>query len=431
MSTPGARAVGILISTVLVSGGLALGCNRPRALPAAAGSGGEHPASRPETGQKRTPVPGSGLTASQNPREIAVHFPDGSELGFRLGQIVAWRAGGEVSGSDESGLGPWPVPLDDGWEQRTDAPVGYDDPHHFASWGAIVEARQSLDEAGPARVVVSGVRRYRDGSGAAPAADDRFPQHTWRYVIYPDGRIYVTVSSEAAGRSWTAPKLGYALALNARSGLRAADSDLRTNAPAAFTFVRMVGREDQERLIWVPYRVELVRRRLELLSDDGARGAVLIGDQPAAERVSAAQMLVLSPPAQPRSSAVGVLARDYQVPATLVFDVGSASVDQAGDVNRDGFNEAEGVYELMPRDGLLRARFEPGELPRRGVRLRVHGVAQRGVSVALEGRVLRPVLIDPTSGTALFVLPMAIDAPARLEVFLGAADRDAPHSPSP
>ncbi len=408
-----------LLPALAALAALTVGCQGPARPDSPTSRGAASPApDRPAPTDSASAA--GGLHASIGPRGIVVRFPDESELVFRHGQIVAWRSGSDVNHADAAGLGPWPVPLHEAWERRTDAPVGFDDPAHFAGWGSRIEARQSLDEASAARVVISAARRYREpaGDGGTVAAAG-YAQHSWRYAIYADGRVYLSVASDSRDRPWAADRVGYALALNARAGLAVGDSAASGKPRDAAAWVVLCDQHERARLLWAPFRPELGRRRMELLADDPARHAVLLGDQPAAPRVSAAHLLILGAGLLRDARMPDTLARDYQQPAQLHFDVGGVRAGVNGDVNSDGFNEAEGTYELQPDGGLVRVRIDPAGILRRGLRLRLHDVNGRAVAASIEGRVLSGAAYDEAGETALLLLPDALDQPARLELHLG------------
>ena len=109
------------------------------------------------------------------------------------------------------------------------------------------------------------------------------------------------------------------------------------------------------------------------------------------------------------------LSADYQHPATLAVARGSAVTDAFGDLDRDGFNESEGCYELALGDGLLRFTLQPGAFLRHQPTFRVHGTAGRQCWVYADGRIINRQGRDQR-GELMFRLSRAISAPLTIEL---------------
>src|SRR5690606_13758618 len=107
-------------------------------------------------------------------------------------------------------------------------------------------------------------------------------------------------------------------------------------------------------------------------------------------RLPAAHLLTVWP-SDMDSEAAAAIADDYRRPAALAVHNGRLLRGRDGDFDRDGYNEAEGVYELELDDGLLRLRLDPGPAPRERVRLRVAGAAGRECWVYADGRIVQTV----------------------------------------
>jgi hypothetical protein len=151
-------------------------------------------------------------------RRIHVGSPGRFELAFSDGVIVEWHADRGPNLTVRSGLGPWPIPLSRDWSVRQAAPVVYDDPALFESWGTRVAATQRLVEKSRFRVVIEGIWRFTGSSDEVQK--QMAPQHSWRYVVYPSGQVYVRVTSRTGGVSWPAERVGYAIALDGRAGFK-------------------------------------------------------------------------------------------------------------------------------------------------------------------------------------------------------------------
>ncbi len=332
------------------------------------------------------------------------------ELAFSGGGISYWSDGAAPGNlALRTGLGPWPTPLPERWDAAA-FPPAYDDPAHYADWGAVVEATTDVAELSAFRAVVVGEWRFGPVN-ARPA-----PRHTWRYTIYADGRVYVRVTSDPAGARWTAPHVGYALAVDGRRGfarvmpLRAASEA----APAWALLARSAeGRAD---LLCAPSRGELARRQLFAVTRDDDRTALLIGDAPAEGTVDAAFMLRVWPPDIDGPPEAESHAADYQFPAELSLQSGRLVRDASGDLDGDGFNESEGLYELEAVQHRVRFVFDPKSRVRHAPLFRVRGISVNRAWVYVEGRV-READDRDADGSLLFTLGRAISAPVQVEVY--------------
>ncbi len=315
-----------------------------------------------------------------------------------------------------SGLGPRPVPLADDWYAAGATPVAYDAAALFAQWGARVASRQRLLEASQTRVVMEGEWRYL--SADVPGADqtsalDACPAHRWRYVIYPTGEVFVTVTSSAATAEWQAPRVGYALALAGRRGFRLVGG--ATDGADDLTWA-LVARDGADAdLLWIPHAPRLAHHRKELVSTDEHRLVVLMGGVAADPLIETTHLLRFWPTDIDAAPEAASFAGDFQNPASLHPTAGHAVTDTPGDRDHDGYNEADGCYEVVADGGVLRFEFDPGEHVRHQPRFRVHGTGGARCWVYLDGRRINAVGRD-REGRCLFVLPRVAGRPARVEV---------------
>lgn len=347
-------------------------------------------------------------------RRIHVGARGRFELAFCDGLIVQWHADSEQNLTVRSGLGPWPIPLPSDWSSRRADPVVYDDPALFASWGARYTATQRLVEKSGFRVVIEGLWRFLPNQGPAdPAAT---PQHCWRYVVYPSGEVYVQVSSSVGNASWSAARVGHAVALAGRYGFERVAANPRGDEPDETSFVLMSqpGR-DRPDLLWCPHRPDAARRQLELVSADARRIAVTVGDVEPAGTLETAHLLRFWPHDIDGSPEARSFAADYQRPATLTVSRGRVVADTPGDLDGDGFNESEGCHELAPVDGVLRFKLLAGGLLRHHAIFRVHATDSAECWVYADGRIIGHQERD-NAGNLLFALPGAVNRVVTLEV---------------
>jgi len=371
-------------------------------------------------------------------RRVHVGVRERFELAFADGLIVAWHAETPVTTAHapphptsielerdtapaptapdrsnltvRSGLGPLPLALPAEWYAPGAPAIVYDDPAMFAAWGPAVTTQQWLREATAARVVVQG--QWSFGQPGTAGTTPPAPAHTWQYVIYPTGEVFVTVASTAPAGGWGAPRVAYATALVGRRGFEVQPLPAPTGAPLGALAARPGPAAD---LLWVPHDPALATHAHELVSADERRIAVLLGDCDAAALVETAHLLRLWPHDIDGPPEAYTFAADYQAPATVALTVGRLVTDTPGDLNRDGYNESEGCYELAPDSDVLRFRFDPGETLRHAPRFRIHDSAERRCWVYVDGRRV------PESGRdrhdrCLVVLPTTVTRPADVEV---------------
>jgi hypothetical protein len=315
-------------------------------------------------------------------RRIQVGVRERFELEFADGLIVAWRSGSPDNLTDYSGLGPWPVPLAENW--TTAAPVAYDDPALYATWGAAAATTQRIVEATPFRAAIEG----RWAFGPPGDLDETAPGHAWRYTVYPQGQVYVRVRSTAPPGGWGAARVGYAIALDGRRDFAALPpADAQTDG---FALLARPGGTRADLLWSWSAPTELRRRRVQTSADD-ARLAIVVGDLAAAQAVETAHLLRLWPPDIDGVPEAAGFSNDYAQPAALEVSTGSLITDAPGDLNRDGYNESEGCFELSPGGRALRFQLEPARLLRFDPVFRVHETAGQRCWVYARGRMIQTV----------------------------------------
>ncbi len=352
-------------------------------------------------------------------QRIHVGVRERFELAFADGLIVSWREPGGENLADIGGLGPWPVPLPADWHSRGEAPVAYDDPALFAPWGATVAATQRLIEATAFRVVLEGRWRFAAPGTPPPAGatdDDTRPGHTWQYVIYPSGQMYVRVVSRAGQAGWSGPRVGYVIGLDGRRDFRCVQpppADARGEPPTFVLAARSAPKQSD--LLWTWPRTSALGHQRELTSADERRLAVIAGDLEAADVVDTVHLLRLWPTDIDAAPEGASFAADYQNPARLAPTAGNVMTDAPGDLDHDGYNESEGCYELSLADGVLHFDFDPGPHLRFDPVFRVHEAASRRCWVYARGRVASDTGRD-AGDNLLFRLAPVVSAPTSVEV---------------
>ena len=355
------------------------------------------------------------LYISSSGRRIMIGARGRFELAFADGMIVEWQAGVRHNLTVRSGLGPWPVPLPEGWDQRRDNPIIYDDPSLFATWGEQVATKQRIVEQSCYRVVLEGIWRFETAADQAPNLDGQ-PEHRWRWTIYPSGQVYLSVRSSPGNRAWPESQLGYVVAIDGRSGFQrvVSNSGAGTDEDVNFVLMSQPGR-DKPDLLWCGHAPATIRRQLELISEDGRRLAVTAGDIPVAGVMETAHLLRFWPWDLDSAVEAESIAGDYQHPARLDVARGQVVRDAPGDLNSDGFNESQGCYELALDEGLLRLVFQPETKLRYGPMFRIRGTVGKTCWVYAEGRIINADERD-REGNLMFGLPGVFSRPLKIEV---------------
>jgi len=382
------------------------------------------PISEPPSAEaEKVKQPGS-LYVFTRGRRIYVGAHQRFELAYSGGQIVAWHGTAGENLVDVGGLGPWPVPLPEDWQSRL-PPFAYDDPGLFAGWGEIVASNQRVVEATPFRVVIVGEWQFGTRPETRASSDD-FVGHRWSYTIYPWGAIYVLLHAQAAPVGWSRPRVGLALGLDGRCGFRQVVSLPGGAKPQPEPFVLQArGGDGQADLLWTWSLDNDLAGQLAVASADGRRAAVIVGDLPAAPKLTVAQMLRIWPTDIDGAPEALSLVADYRHPAQLHVSAGRVVADVPGDLDGDGYNEAEGCYELAPAGGALRFEFAPGALVRFDPVFRVHETAGRRCWVYARGRPVESIGRDRV-GNLLFYISHALATPLAIEVHVAAEAAAAP-----
>ena len=346
------------------------------------------------------------------------------ELAFADGQIAAWRSGSDENLVDPDGLGPWPIPLSANWlDDQSPAPV-YDDPSLFASWGPAAAATQRVIEATPFRVIVVGHWRFALGTAAPATADaeNGGAGHDWQYTIYPSGAVYVQVRSAAPPAGWAAPRVGYALGLDGRRDFQhvAPSASAAGAAPVPFVLLARAGRERAD-LLWTWSEASGLERQRALHSADERRLAMIVGDVPAAPVVETAHLLRIWPTDIDSAHEAQSFAGDYRRPSVPAPAAGHIKKDIPGDLDQDGFNEAEGTYEFAPDGSALRFEFNTAGNVCLDPVFRVHDTAGRHCWVYARGRLVKDVGRD-VEDNLLFHLGHVVSTPVNVEVHVAAAE---------
>lgn len=368
--------------------------------------------------------PGAGasegdLYAYLRGRRLVVGAAGRFELVFRDGLIRRWSVLGGASAAVTVGLGPWPIPLDAEWRTRADAPLGIDDGAVFSAWGPTVDAGQSVQEASPTRVVVRGQWRFMPLPGDdRGAVRERRPGHEWLYVVYPDGRVYVRVGSHAAGESWPSSHVGWGVVLDGRSGVRCVLPEIGFGESRRIPFVLALT-PGATSLLWTPSDPAIAAGSRQFGSVDGLRLASIFGDRVATSDVSTAHLLRFWPPAALDLGTAEAVSGDYQQPARLTVEVGALRCDASGDGDADGFNESEGLYELVAEGERLRFQLDPGSWLRGQPRMRIANSRGRAADATIDDQPAAGLHWGRDGqGNLLVTLPNVFDRPIVAEFTL-------------
>lgn len=354
-------------------------------------------------------------------RRVYVGVAGRFEVGFSDGLLTAWRdPSRRVNLTVSTGLGPWPLALPADWPLPDAPPRLYDDPEMFAAWGEHVSARQRIVESSRFRVVVEGLWRFfqRPTSMTDQAAATR-PMHTWRYVVYPWGAVYVLQTSSAADAGWHDSQVGWAIALAGDQGLAPATRSTPTSDDSPTRFVLMTrGGKDACDLLWAPHDPNAAATALMLESADRRRLVATLGAVEARPTVRSAHLLRFWPLNLHASNEAERIVRDYKRPVRITPTGGRLKLDAPGDLNHDGYNESEGCYETELVRGRLRFTYDPGTHGRDHPTFRVHATDKLRCRIYVNGRILKTTGRD-AAGNLMFVIPRTVRRPLAIEVHAG------------
>jgi len=341
------------------------------------------------------------------------------ELVFRDGVLAGWFAGTPENLTTGAGLGPWPLELPLDWTSQSDAALAAVCDEHAAQPPRASGGGQTLREAARLRLVVES-----GPEGAAPStAPSRVTAASGvdapdRYVIYGDGRVFVRGPSTRERRTPDSTVPACAVLLAGRPGFQlvpASPADPYRQTPR---YVHLSGRAPPADFLWITARSDALAP-CRLVRDDARRRLwVVAAGESAAPASPRTYLLRVWLPDRTSAPAAERVAADYQRPVDLHPTTGRVTRDAPGDLNHDGFNEAEGCYELEPFRGALRFQFDPGDVPRESPVFRIHGSAGRRCWAHVDGQVLTPDFRDaadrlliPLSG--LIRTPRTIELHAR------------------
>lgn len=361
--------------------------------------------------------------------QLVVGVRDRFELVFEQGLIAAWHTGNDENLAAAPGLGPYAIVAAAAEGGAAAAGAGDDEPAVVGGGAEVLRdleraaprARQTVLEASPFRVIVAVVRPQSAAASGDPPSEpaDGWAACAYQYTVYPDGRVYLRLL--CAARPHEAHQATYALgvALAPRSGFRLLPPPpVAVETPPRDFVLLTRGRTAPAALFWTAAAPGVVSdARLVLLREDEPL-LVTAGHWSAAPPLDTAHLLCFWP-RELRDAGEGEReALAYQHPARLRVTVGRVVRDAPGDLNRDGFNESQGCYELALARGTLRFRFEPADVPRDSPRFRVHGSAGQRCWVYADGQAL-PADARDAEGRLLFALPGVIQRPRSLEVVGG------------
>lgn len=342
------------------------------------------------------------------------------ELGFADGLISCWRAGERDNLTVFSGLGPLPTPLPADWLRR-EPPVVYDDPQLFADWGQHVVTSQRIVEASAFRAVVAGRWRFvaqPPVGEPGPPPDVAGPSIDWQTTIYPSGQVCVRVDIVTGGAAWPDDaRLGWTIALDGRRAFEPVVGAADSGGPAYILFTRRAaGLSD---LLWAPHDPAAAAQVRLIASQDERRIAATAGASAVGDRVVLSHLLRVWPADIDSAAEARSMADDYQHPASLSVQAGTCVTDAAGDENHDGFNEAEGCYELLPANAALRFTFDPRSRLRFEPVFRIHDTAGARCWVYADGRVIESTGRD-AAGCLLISLPGVVTRATAIEIVIRA-----------
>lgn len=328
------------------------------------------------------------------------------ELVFRRGLIAGWydlqsdpaRRQNLVGET----MGPFPVLL------PTDRPatLSFNLFDHWSVLGETPTIRQSLLEASEARAVVLGEWRWPAGEGADG------PAITWRYTIYPSGRVFVRLVCPTQTATWRADDVGVVLLTTRGAGFDEPDA-IGGERFALGLFPRSTGGASD--LLVVVHQAGGGRFVPIRAAGQLDAGILLTGSLIAQPAQQWALLLQVWPSDIDSRLSAEPIARDYAQPGVLDVNWGDVVLTADGDLDNDGFNESEGVYVAAPKDGILRFTFNRDQRLRFEPTVKLVDTANKDIWVYADGRIVRDLSRD-VDGNAVVRLADAVDHQLLVEV---------------
>ena len=355
-------------------------------------------------------------------RRLRVGAAKRYELVFAHGQVVQWFDL-EYDPSRirdllmDGPLGPSPIILPANYDDDQDAEQSPD----WADLGSRVVARQAVVEASDIRVVMDCYWTFIDGPGQ-PLGNEPF--HRWRYVLYPSGKVFVNIACSVRKGAWRAGHVGMAVCCRPRTGLQvlAHRSGLLDDPPdlVHVTYGAAWNRSPrQPDLLFVvsdSRSAPLIRRKD--FADGSKLGLVTSSSGSAdADVLEWAVMLNLWPSTIAEEQ-FAQRALDYCYPANDFVEIGRLISGNPGDLDEDGYNESEGVYEVAPEGLAVRLRLSGEKYRRFRPAVRIADSAGLSAWVYANGEIVRDVGRD-TNDQIIFEIPNEWDDQMIVEAYLG------------
>ena len=344
---------------------------------------------------------------------------------------VALRATSQ--GSAESG--PLAVPAD---SPELSPDLDLDGDGGWFPLGRQIRVRQRVLEASPLRAVVECERLIsRDLAaattspeplGAPPGDEDAEPPAArllTRYTITPLGRVFVHLTCPTVHGPWQAKELGVAFTGSLRGGFEplchSAPIQPQQQAPNPVSFIlfaRGRGRPGTSDLLCVAHDPDALPDAVSLEGGDEDRvGAMFLTSRLRRPTQSWALAMVVWPDDIDDEETAELLALDYSYPPALQVEVGELVRTDPGDLNNDGFNEAQGCYVVRPAGNRIRMRLEARERSCWYPMFKLAGTKGRRLWAYADGEVLS-VKARSADGSVLLALDRVVDRPVEIEVVL-------------
>lgn len=354
------------------------------------------------------------LYVTHQARRLHVGAPGRFELVFQRGLISDWyNLDGDPDRSAnlvvQGGLGPLPLLLPTSAAEPA-TQIDFDPVHQWAVLGTTPRARQVLEEASALRAVIRAEWSWETAADEAAQSSDRTVL-TWRYVVYPSGRVFVLVDCPTETPAWRADALATAVFCNSGAGFRAIGNT--DPEGCGYGLLAQEGAAGPD-LLLVPHRTGDGRIDALRSVDDPRVGIMLGGLTLARPRHRAAYLMVIWPGDLDSEPTAASVAADYCRPATLDVDCGRAILTDPGDLNNDGYNESEGAFVLAPQDNLLRFTCDPRGQLRFAPTIKIVEAAGKDVWIYADGRIVRDVA-RTADGNLIARIAPTIDEPVLVE----------------
>ena len=219
--------------------------------------------------------------------------------------------------------------------------------------------------------------------------------------------------------------MGLAFALSGAGGFEVRPHSLplalpdEKRSPVSYVlFARDRGAPARSDLLCVAHDPQSLADVVELMNEEESRlGAMFLARTPRRPQAEWALMMCVWPDDVNDATTAELLAGSYVAPLPLSFEIGEAVRTDPGDLDNDGYNEAEGCYVIAPLGRRARFRLDATARAAWYPMFKVRGSTGRRVWVYADGLIVNAEQ-RTADGDVLFKLDRIVSGRVTVEVVL-------------